>query len=58
MPDNMLFISLRAMMRDFTVLTLLAVWCFTGFLLALQWLTDVSKEGGNGGAADWVIVCK
>ncbi|OCK74724.1 nonselective cation channel [Lepidopterella palustris CBS 459.81] len=58
MPDNMLLISLRAMMRDFTVLTLLAVWCFTGFLLALRWLTDTSIEDGNRDAPDWVTVCK
>ncbi|KAI9651192.1 hypothetical protein NHQ30_001229 [Ciborinia camelliae] len=41
MSENMLFISLRAMMRDFAVLTLLAVWCFAGFLLSMIWL-------GNG----------
>lgn len=41
MSENMLFISLRAMMRDFTVLTVLAVWCFAGFLLSMIWL-------GNG----------
>ncbi|CCD47140.1 hypothetical protein BofuT4_P002990.1 [Botrytis cinerea T4] len=41
MSENMLFISLRAMMRDFTVLTILAVWCFAGFLLSMIWL-------GNG----------
>jgi hypothetical protein len=38
MPENMLFISLRAMMKHFTSLTLLAIWCFAGFFLALQWL--------------------
>ncbi|KAF4635497.1 hypothetical protein G7Y89_g2606 [Cudoniella acicularis] len=38
MSENMLFISLRAMMRDFTVLTVLAVWCFAGFLLSMTWL--------------------
>ncbi|TGO63193.1 hypothetical protein BOTNAR_0103g00110 [Botryotinia narcissicola] len=41
MSENMLFISLRAMMRYFTVLTILAVWCFAGFLLSMIWL-------GNG----------
>lgn len=41
MSENMLFVSLRAMMADFTVLTLLAVWCFAGFLLSMMWL-------GNG----------
>ncbi|KAF2470289.1 uncharacterized protein BDR25DRAFT_262072 [Lindgomyces ingoldianus] len=39
MPENMLFISLRAMMADFTTLSLIAVWCFGGFLLALKWLS-------------------
>ncbi|OQU98150.1 hypothetical protein CLAIMM_03975 [Cladophialophora immunda] len=43
MPDNMLFISLRAMMRDFIVLTLLAVWCFAGFLVSLKWLTYLNE---------------
>jgi hypothetical protein len=38
MPENMLFISLRAMMKEFTGLSLIAVWCFGGFLLALKWL--------------------
>jgi len=41
MSENMLFVSLRAMMADFAVLTLLAVWCFGGFLLSMMWL-------GNG----------
>ena len=39
LSENMLFVSLRAMMRDFTVLTLLAVWCFAGFLLSMTWLS-------------------
>ena len=40
MSENMLFISLREMMRDFTVLTGLAVWCFAGFLLSMMWLSN------------------
>lgn len=40
LSENMLFISLRDMMRDFTVLTLLAVWCFAGFFLSLFWLAE------------------
>lgn len=44
MPENMLFISLRAMMGDFTFLTLVTVWCFGGFLLAMRWLSE-SQEG-------------
>ncbi|KAH7322619.1 hypothetical protein B0I35DRAFT_458886 [Stachybotrys elegans] len=39
MPDNIVFISLHAMVRDFTLLTFIALWCFTGFLLALKWLS-------------------
>ena len=33
MPESMLFIALRAMMADFMFLTILAAWCFGGFLL-------------------------
>ena len=44
MPENMLFISLRAMMADFTFLTVLAAWCFGGFMLAMYWLSE-SQEG-------------
>ena len=44
MPENMLFISLRAMMSDFLFLTLLAAWCFGGFLMALRWLSE-SQDG-------------
>ena len=40
LSENMLFVSLRAMMADFTVLTVLAVWCFAGFLLSMYWLSD------------------
>ena len=42
MSENMLFVSLRAMMADFTLLTVLAVWCFAGFLLSMFWLSDGS----------------
>lgn len=38
MSENMLFVSLRAMMSDFLTLTALAVWSFAGFLLSLKWL--------------------
>lgn len=40
LSENMLFVSLRAMMADFTVLTLLAFWCFAGFLLSMMWLGE------------------
>ncbi|KAK2021432.1 nonselective cation channel [Colletotrichum zoysiae] len=39
-PDNVVLISLHAMMKDFLLLSFLACWCFMGFLLALQWLID------------------
>lgn len=38
MSENILFVSFRAMMADFAVLSLLAVWCFAGFFLAMKWL--------------------
>ncbi|TKX24538.1 hypothetical protein C1H76_3146 [Elsinoe australis] len=44
MSESMLFIALRAMMADFLFLTLLAAWCFGGFLLAMRWLNE-SQEG-------------
>ncbi|PPJ59298.1 hypothetical protein CBER1_04223 [Cercospora berteroae] len=44
MPENMLFISLRAMMSDFTFLTVIACWCFGGFILAMWWLSE-TQEG-------------
>ncbi|SPO03183.1 related to YVC1 Vacuolar cation channel [Cephalotrichum gorgonifer] len=47
MPDNIVFISLHAMMKGFLMLTFLAVWCVTGFFLALQWLVtedDIDTE--------------
>ncbi|KAF2157558.1 receptor-activated Ca2+-permeable cation channel [Myriangium duriaei CBS 260.36] len=44
MSESMLFIALRAMMADFLFLTVLTVWCFGGFLLAMRWLSE-SQEG-------------
>ncbi len=44
MSENMLFVSLRSMMRDFTVLSILAVWCFAGFLLSMVWLSNGLHE--------------
>lgn len=40
LSENMLFVCLRAMMSDFTFLTLLAGWCFAGFLLSMYWLGE------------------
>jgi hypothetical protein len=39
MPENLLFISLRAMMTDFIILTAVAIWCFAGFLFSMTWLS-------------------
>ena len=39
MSENMLFVSLRDMMANFFVLSLLAVWCFGGFLLSMTWMS-------------------
>ncbi|KAL0936917.1 nonselective cation channel [Colletotrichum truncatum] len=47
MPDNIVFIAMHAMMRDFTRLTFIAIWCFTGFLLALQWLIGSNAATAN-----------
>ncbi|KAH7394131.1 hypothetical protein DE146DRAFT_660829 [Phaeosphaeria sp. MPI-PUGE-AT-0046c] len=46
MPENMLFIALRAMVKEFTALSLIAFWCFGGFLLALKWLSISNPEVG------------
>ncbi|OAQ97080.1 hypothetical protein LLEC1_03846 [Akanthomyces lecanii] len=57
MPNNIVFISLHAMMKDFTVLTFLAFWCFTGFLLALMWLIT-AEQIETGDTPNWATVCK
>lgn len=53
MSENMLFVCLRAMMADFTVLTLLAVWCFGGFLLSMFWLGEGAFETVT--VAKWML---
>ncbi|KAF2201532.1 hypothetical protein GQ43DRAFT_431562 [Delitschia confertaspora ATCC 74209] len=58
MPENMLFISLRAMMADFTALSLIAVWCFGGFLLALRWLSMGNREIDFKDAPSGITVSK
>ncbi|KAH8891150.1 hypothetical protein GQ53DRAFT_649168, partial [Thozetella sp. PMI_491] len=55
LPDNIVFISLHAMMKDFILLTLLAAWCFTGFIVALQWLITTD---GTDSALSWSVVGK
>lgn len=47
MSENVLFVSLRAMISDFMTLTILAVWCFAGFLLSLKWLHEGAHEVGD-----------
>ncbi|GFP58389.1 hypothetical protein ACSS6W_005602 [Trichoderma asperelloides] len=54
MPDNIVFISLHAMMKDFLVLTFLTLWCVGGFFLALQWLLMTSQ----GSEPKWYTVAK
>lgn len=61
LPENMLFISLRAMMKEFTALSLIAVWCFGGFLLALKWLSmgnsrvDFDDSPGPVTISKWML---
>ncbi|CAG9981285.1 unnamed protein product [Clonostachys byssicola] len=57
LPNNIVFISLHAMMRDFTILTFIGIWCFTGFLLALQWLLK-AKEASDPDTPNWMTICK
>jgi hypothetical protein len=57
MPDNIVFISLHILMKNFLLLTILAVWCFVGFFLALQWLYS-SDASTSGTAPGWPTICK
>ncbi|TLD20017.1 Serine palmitoyltransferase 1 [Venturia nashicola] len=58
MPQNLLFISLRAMMSDFLLLTAIAVWCFGGFLLALRWLSRWSSDHKERNPTDAMTIGK
>ncbi|KAK2592184.1 hypothetical protein QQS21_010103, partial [Conoideocrella luteorostrata] len=58
MPQNIVFISLHAMMKDFTLLSFLAIWCFLGFLLSLMWLIDVEPQEGQQEPPTWQTVGK
>ncbi|KAI1383273.1 nonselective cation channel [Hypoxylon trugodes] len=40
LSDNLVFLCLRSMVADFTLLTALAAWCFGGFLLSMVWLAE------------------
>ncbi|KAJ3541584.1 hypothetical protein NM208_g4539 [Fusarium decemcellulare] len=58
LPDHIVFISLHAMMKEFLILTFLATWCFTGFLLALQWLAagdDSAAIPGDFTIIKWLL---
>ena len=58
MPENMLFISLREMMSEFGFLTALAIWMFSGFLIAMRWLSedqDGSNAYGFATIAEWML---
>ena len=57
MPENMLFISLRAMVKEFTALSLIAIWCFGGFLLALKWLS-MSNPATDADAPNAITISK
>lgn len=61
MPDNIVFIALHAMMRDFTRLTFIAIWCFTGFLLGLLWLMRTAfstDEAWDNTSPSWATIGK
>jgi len=60
MPDNIVFIAIHAMMRDFTRLTFIAIWCFTGFLLGLLWLmrTNFTFDPAFEGNPTWATIGK
>ncbi|KAJ4291015.1 hypothetical protein N0V90_010211 [Kalmusia sp. IMI 367209] len=58
MPENMLFIALRAMVREFTALSLIAVWCFGGFLLSLKWLSMGSAKDNFGDSPGPITISK
>ncbi|KAH6675386.1 nonselective cation channel [Plectosphaerella plurivora] len=55
MPDSILFISLHAMMKDFMMLTFVAMWCFAGFIVALQWMITTD---GTDHAPSWATIGK
>ncbi|KAF2129735.1 hypothetical protein P153DRAFT_314883 [Dothidotthia symphoricarpi CBS 119687] len=58
MPENMLFIALRAMVKEFTALSLIAFWCFGGFLLALKWLSMSNPHVGSEDSPNVITISK
>jgi len=55
MSENMLFVSLRSMMADFALLTVLAVWCFAGFLLSMMWLGNAKHKHKPVTISKWML---
>ncbi|KAI5862122.1 nonselective cation channel [Durotheca rogersii] len=53
LSDNLVFLSIRSMMADFTLLTALAVWCFLGFLLSMLWLAEGRHNASN--ISKWML---
>ncbi|KAJ2892277.1 Calcium channel YVC1 like protein [Zalerion maritima] len=53
LSDNLVFVSLRTMMANFTMLTLLSGWCFAGFLLSMIWLGD--GDHANITVGKWML---
>ncbi len=58
MSENMLFIALRAMVKEFTALSLIAFWCFGGFLLALKWLSISNPDVGYEDSPNSITISK
>lgn len=55
MSENVVFLCLRDMLKDFMTLVLLAVWCFVGFLLSLKWLHNgIHKSTTIGKWMIWI----
>ncbi|KPI43852.1 Calcium channel YVC1 [Cyphellophora attinorum] len=53
MSENLLFVGLRSMMRDFLTLTVLAIWSFLGFLLSIKWLHNDSYKAYD--ISKWMV---
>ncbi|KAK4184241.1 hypothetical protein QBC35DRAFT_392100 [Podospora australis] len=58
MPDNIVFIALHAMMRDFTRLTFIAIWCFAGFVMGLLLLSRTTGDETLSGSVTWATITK
>ncbi|KAK4158981.1 hypothetical protein QBC43DRAFT_305040 [Cladorrhinum sp. PSN259] len=58
MPDNIVFIALHAMMRDFTRLTFIAIWCFAGFVMGLLLLARTTGDASLSDSVTWATITK